>query len=296
MKKFYLLAALGSLLLTSCGGNSTSDLNEISDASTGDSLLFYYGRDVATDFWREADGDSTLRLESSREDYLRGVKAGLSAVRDNDAYNQGIYVGLQVATNLRELKRNYPDLEIDDQVFLSAMRAALENDSVVDAPQNKADFYRLLDHLARTKEKSDTEKARVLLKETAEKLGMNQISEFLYGKAVTQGSGPILKDGDVIELDITAAFANGQMVGMSFPKQAMVGRNYQSPIISEALRTMKVGETKQFIASPVQLTPRRYHQGEYSADRVIKFTIFVKSLVNPDASAAVPSPASSPAE
>lgn len=279
MKKIYLVAIfLPTLLFNSCG-EGTSSLSDVKNPTKADSIAFYYARSKGFDYWNESNSDTLLRSEESRKEFLRGVEEGLSAVRDNAAYNHGLMIGMGVGQDILDLKKEYPDIDIPHKLFLSSLKAALKNDSVVDGPQTKADLYKIMDDMARRKEKEDTKTAVDALKKAASEYGMTRINEYLYGKIVSNGDGPVLKDGDKIDVDITAAFTDGTPVGLQFPDEIIVGRNLSSPLISQALRTMKVGQTSQFIASPVQLTPRRYRAGEYKANQIIKFTIRVNSIL-----------------
>ncbi|MCM1377960.1 MAG: hypothetical protein NC097_08195 [Clostridium sp.] len=278
MKKSLIFAlALPTLLLSACGGETTS-LSDVKDATKGDSIAFYYGRSKGFDFWNEAENDTTLRGEDARKEFLKGVKDGMDAVKDNAAYNYGLMIGMGVAQDIIDLHKTYPGVEMPRDLFLSSLKGALKNDSVVDGVQTKADLYKIMDQMARQKELEDTKAAQASLASTAKQLSMTKINDYLYGKIITNGDGQVLKDGDKVSLDITAATVDGQPIGMQFPREIVVGRNLSSPLISQALRTMKVGQTSQFIASPIQLMPRRYRAGEYKGTDLVKFTIKVNSI------------------
>lgn len=280
---FSISAAL--MLLASCDGNKTTNIADLKDPTPGDSLMFYFGQNIGVDFWQSTMNDTTLRTQAAREDYLRGVKAGIGAVRENNAYNQGVYVGVQLAMNLKDFRENYPDLKVDDKVLLASLAGALEDEKAIDPAQAKAEFYKFLEGLSARKREADKEKSYALLQAKAKEMGMTQVAEGLYGKEIAAGSGNDLVDGDLVKMDITASTLSGEMVGMQFPEEVVVGRNYSSPIVSVALRSMKPGETKQFIVSPIDLTPRRYAQGEFRADSLLKFTIKVMSATPASASA-----------
>ena len=277
MRKHYLGLMAAAALLSSCGGETTT-LSDIKDPTRGDSIAFYYGRSKGFDYWNEASSDSTLLTEASRKEFLRGVEEGMSAVRDNDAYNYGLLIGLGIAQDIQSLKKEYAGVDVPRDLFISSLKGALKNDSAVDGPQTKAELYRIIDTMQRQKELSDMKTAAALLQKTGTQFGMTKINEQLWGKIISNGSGQQLKDGDRILVDITASTVDGTPVGLQFPKELTVGRHMASPLVSQALRTMKAGETIQFIASPLQLAPRRYRAGEFKADQLIKFTIRVLSL------------------
>lgn len=276
MKKGILsVVALAALVLTSCNGDKTRSVSEIKDATPGDSLMFYWGQSLASDYWENTNSDTAMISEKAREEYLRGIKAGMDAAREDEAYNQGVYVGVQIAMNIKDFKDNYPDLKISDKVLLASLKGGLESKEGLDASQVKADFFKLLNRLATEKREADKVSAYKLLKTKAKELGMTEIAQNLYGKEIAPGSGSTLQDGDLVGVDISVTTLGGEMIGMQMPSEMVVGRNYSSPIVSEALRTMKPGETKQFLTSPIDLAPRRYSQGEFKADTLMKFTIKV---------------------
>lgn len=290
MKKILIPLACVAILFTACEKTGTPSVSDIPDATRGDSLMFYYGQNVAAEYWMGANADTAFRSKESRKEFLRGFKEGLSDVRDNDAYNRGLYTALGVAMNIRTMKQQYPDVKFDDHVLIDALIAALENDSVADASQVKADFYRVTDAMVRDREKADRVTATKALEKTAAKLGMTRLGDNLYGKTITAGYGPQIKNGDMVMVDISAATVKGELVGMQLPDHMVVGRNYSSPLFSEALLTMKEGETRQFIASPIDLMPRRYRQGEYKCDNLIKITIKVIKVTSGGSDSPVETP------
>ncbi|MCM1153516.1 MAG: hypothetical protein NC328_07680 [Muribaculum sp.] len=274
MKTFRLASLmLPALILASCGDKARNSISDLDNATQSDSISFYFGRSIGYDFWNSTQEDTTLRSEQAREDYLRGIKDGMAAVRDNDAYNQGLYVGLQVATNIRELQKQYPNVDINEKLFLEALKGALDSDSSANGPQDKAELYKILDNLQVSKEKADSETARAQLAKVAAEKKMTRVNENLYVKNITPGSGALLKDGDEVSVEISAALTDGTPLGMQFPSKLTVGQGFASPIISAALRTMKPNQTCTFLASPIELAPRRYRNGEFKPDQLIEFTI-----------------------
>lgn len=279
MKKIFLAMAVAAVALTGCKESGTKEISELPNTSRGDSLMFYYGQNVAAEYWMSATSDTTMRGDKERQEFLRGIKAGLSAARDNDAYNKGLYTAVGIAMNIQRMKKDYPDMEFNEQVLYKALVGALANDSAVDPSQVKADFYRVTDNMLKEKEKADRVIANKKLEEEAAKLGMTKVSEGLYGKIITKGTGTPINEGDMVQVDISAATVKGELVGMQLPDRLVIGRNYSSPLFSQALLTMKSGGTRQFIASPIDLMPRRYRDGEFKADQLIKFTIKVLGVI-----------------
>lgn len=279
MKKIFLAMAVAAVALTGCKETGTKEISELPETTRGDSLMFYYGQNVGAEYWMSAAADTSMRDQKNRDEFLRGIKAGLSAARDNDAYNKGLYTAVGIAMNIQRMKQDYPDVHFDDKVLYKALIAALANDSAVDPSQVKADFYRVSDNMIKEKEKADKVIAAKKLEEEAAKLGMSKVADGLYGKIIAKGTGTSIKEGDMVQVDISAATVKGELVGMQLPDRLVIGRNYSSPLISQALLTMKSGGTRQFIASPIDLMPRRYRAGEFKPDQVIKFTIKVLGVI-----------------
>ncbi len=286
LKNLSFLGIASLMLLASCDGRKTQSISDISDATPGDSVMFYFGQNLATDFWLGTESDTTLRGENEREDYLRGVEAGIAAARQNEAYNKGLFVGVQVAANLKDFKELYPDIKLDEKVLISALRAGLESDTAVNTAEAKSKFYKLMDDLARSKEKADIKIAEAKLAQEGPKLGMKVQGPMLYSKIVTPGNGPEIKIGEKIALELSVSTINGDMVGIKLPKEVVVGRSYTVPMLGAALPGMKVGETRQFLSTPMEVTPRRYKLGEYKAEQLMKVTVKVLGIVSESGAAA----------
>lgn len=84
------IIATSLALLASCGPDKGRDISEFRNASTGDSLMYYYTQMRAYEYWREADSDTSMRNPEQRRRFLDGLKAGMDAIKksSNDAnYN-----------------------------------------------------------------------------------------------------------------------------------------------------------------------------------------------------------------
>ena len=79
-KSFLCMAAAG-LMLASCRNNSATGAGSASEAAKADSLMYYFGQFRGIEYKRTAETDTTLSSEDARHEYLRGVQAGLNAVK-----------------------------------------------------------------------------------------------------------------------------------------------------------------------------------------------------------------------
>lgn len=70
------IIATSLALLASCGPDKGRDISEFRNASTGDSLMYYYTQMRAYEYWREADSDTSMRNPEQRRRFLDGLKAG----------------------------------------------------------------------------------------------------------------------------------------------------------------------------------------------------------------------------
>ncbi len=166
-------------LLTACGGDNAEQAKSIADyknATTADSLVFYFGQMRAAEYWREAHADTTLASRESRDEFLKGLRAGMDAVRSNMAYNQGVYLGIQLAMNLNEMDEGY-GIKTKKDIMLEAFADGLRNDSVVDYTAAAEEFSTIINALNTQKEEKDRQLGKDALVAEAKALKMTKIND-----------------------------------------------------------------------------------------------------------------------
>lgn len=276
----------GLLMLSSCGPEKGKNISEMGNISQTDSLMYYFGQMRAGEYWREALQDTTLKSQEARDAYLRGVQAGLDMVKAAkegdvaaDAYNQGVYMGVQLAMNLGEFEKEY-STKTDKKVLLQSFAYGLTSDTTVNVQDSQRAFYDLMnDFNARKDEQMKKEAAGILSKE-AVNLKMARISDTLYGRVVNGNpAGADIKSGDKVQVKMTATKANGEELGIPMPDQLEVGTEYGLPIFTEALESMKVGETKEFATTANSIFGNRASQFNLKGSDVVIIKITAEKVL-----------------
>lgn len=279
VRSFLAATAAAVTLLSSCGGNSSEgkSLSELENSSATDSLLYYFGQMRASEYWRESKRDTTLASQESRQAFLAGMQAGFNSVKeDNEAYNVGVQSGIQLAVSLSQFSKEY-GVKVDPKVIMESIAYGLRTDSI-DESEVSQQFYDLMGKLNDRKEAADRKASAEALKETGEKLKMRQISAVLYAKTIKEGSGPAVVENDKVNVDITMTDVNGKKVDVPMPPELTVGARFTVPLITTALKTMKVGGTSQFATTAGEMFGRRATQMDMKATDVLLIRIDVKSL------------------
>ena len=121
--KSYLSIAGAALMLAACQGASEKggkSLADIPNATAADSLIYYFGQMRGAEYQREAERDTTLDTDQAKKAYVQGVQAGLNAAKANDeAYNRGLFLGMQMAMNMQQFKDEY-DVQLNKKVFVES--------------------------------------------------------------------------------------------------------------------------------------------------------------------------------
>lgn len=274
-----LAAGAALLLLASCGGKGEGESRSIADygeISTADSLLYYFGQLRAADYWQFAKGDSTLAERASRDEYLKGLRAGLDAARDNDAYNQGLYVGVQLAMNMKDFSEEY-GVELNRKIVYGAIEDGLANDSAVDTREANVNFRRLLEALNIQKEESDRQTAIATLSEVAKAGKWTKINDTLYGGLVkTAGQGAVVKEGEFVGISVEISDTDGKQIDTRSADRVRVGQGFPAPV-SEAVATMKVGESRTFYTTAPAMFGRMMARYNLKPTQVLTFNVTVSA-------------------
>lgn len=271
--KSILLCGAAALALASCSGNGGEKKADLQNASAADSLLYYFGQRQAADYWRVAESDTLYLSEDARRDYVRGMQAGMSAIRQgDDAYNQGLYQGMQMALNIAEFEKEY-NLKLNPKVLIESIKEGLANDSAVDAATAQKEFYAIMGELNRQREENNRQEAAKNLAEAQKKLNMQKITDDLYGSVVSKGDTVKLKDGDKIKVDIKATDEGGKELAIPFPPEITIGDRFMGPVMTIAYETMTNGETKKFATTGYALFQGRSSRMGIEPDAVILLTV-----------------------
>lgn len=268
IKSFLTIAAAG-LLLAACSGNQGKSLDQIKNATPGDSLVYYFGEINGSQFQSLAKSDSTFATEAAKRSYVNGVKAGLNSFKSNDeAFNRGMHLGLQMARNIANFKEDY-DVQLDKQIFIKGLEEALSNDSVKNMQDVQREFNRIMNDFSSRKDEIDKQAATKALSKEAAKMKLAKISDILYGGPVDKKNGVQIKDGDDVTVKVTAKTAAGKSLDIPFPSSMKVGARNLPSQLTEAVKTLKSGETGKFVTTAYDLFGRRTDQFKLAPKDVV---------------------------
>lgn len=269
-KSYIALAACGLLFAACQTQPEAKTLSDFADSSKADSLVYYFAQMRGAEYSREAVRDTTLASDQAKKAYLMGVQAGLNAAKaDNEAYNRGLFLGMQMAMNFNQFKKDY-DVTLNKKVFVEGLAEALENDSAIDTQKMQGEFYRLMGEFNSQKEERDKAAASESLSKAASKLNMKKISDTLLGEVTEKTEGEQIKDGDTVDVKIELAKADGEVIPAPLPSQLKVGARNIPPELSDAIKYLKSGETGKFATSAQSLFGQRASQmGVEPADVVV---------------------------
>ncbi|MDE6670304.1 MAG: hypothetical protein K2K26_11570 [Muribaculaceae bacterium] len=274
-------AAAIALIMTACGSESASDKSVMpANASTADSVMYYFGQMRAADYWRQTRNDTTLASEVSRQAYLRGLRAGIESIHANDeAYNQGLLMGMQMAMNMHEFGEMY-NVKPNTTLLMQSLTTGLKNDSAVDMAATQREFTKLMNKLNSEREtRLAVESAKILAKE-GPALGMTKIDSTLYGKTLKPVQGENFKQGEKATVQINLTDLKGQPIKMRMPQEVTIGDRYVAVPISQAVSTMAPGEVKEFLTTAVVLMGQRSHQLNLEPTQPVRFTVTALPVAN----------------
>ena len=265
--------AAGALMLASCSTNEGKSIDQLENATAGDSLVYYFGEINGAQYLTTAKNDSTLATEASKQAYIKGVKDGLNSFRpEQESYNRGVMLGLQMARNISSFKEDY-NVQLNKQVFIQGLVAALNSDSVQNINDVQKEFNRIMTDFNNNKEKIDQDAANVNLEKEAAKLKLAKINDSLYGGAISRNVGAPIKNGDAVTAKISFTTAAGKELQIPLPTSVKVGaRNLPTPL-NDALLVLQDGQTGKFATSAFALFGRRSEQFDLQPKDVVIMTI-----------------------
>lgn len=289
LTKLFLAAGASLLLFAACSNdkseNKVKTIADYGNLTTADSLLYYFGQLRAVDYWYFAKNDSNLLSRQSRDEYLKGLRAGLDASRDDDAYNQGLYVGVQLAMNMKEFADEY-GVDVNRKIIYDAIADGLANDSAVDYNEANNLFRQILNQMNARKEKADQETASAALSEASKAGKWDKFNDELYGGLIkTPGTGDLLSMGDFASVSVEINDKDGKELDRRQSERAEIGKSFPG-IVTEALYKMKVGETRTFYTSAHTMFGRLISRYKLQPAQIISFTVSVNPPAPPKESEA----------
>lgn len=274
MKKIFLSTAAASLcLLTACQQSGGNGASMPSNASAADSLIFYLGEVYAAQYKNEAKADTTLDTPEAKRAYLEGVKAGINLPKDNDdAYNKGLQVGMQMATSVAQFNKEY-NVTLNKTVYLSSLTGFVMSDSAVNQRDAQKEFGRLMQQFQEEKENRDREAAIETLSQAVAGKGYDKITDDLYYKITAKNDSAEIKNGDMVNPQIEVKKLDGESVYFTLPARGRVGAPNFKPVINDALMKLRSGETGEFMTTAHALFGARAQQMGMEPSEVLVYTL-----------------------
>lgn len=270
--------AVGLLCFGACSGpGDGKPLSDYSGASQADSLSYFYGAMYADNYWRMSANDSAAKAEAARKKYLEGVAKGIGLGSDDKQYNEGLLVGLQFATGMKELEDEL-GVRLDKDVILNAMAYGLESDSTIDAAATQQGLQKILQALGEKKDKKDAAEADKAVAAAAKKSGMKLMAAGLYGKTLKPGTGPLLKEDDVVKVDMSMASLSGKEVAFPMPSELRVGTEFKGSPLGEALTKIHAQESVELYVSTFSMFGRNCGRMGFEPNDVIKVSLTTLGL------------------
>ncbi len=267
------IAAAG-LLLAACQNSGDKAASGLADETAkADSLMYYFGQLRGSEYEQQAMQDTTLDSKTARQEYLKGVQAGLNAVKaGKDAYNNGVFLGMQMAMNMSQFAEDY-GVKLSNKAFVRGMREAVMADSVTANPNDlQQNFYRLMGEFNSAREKRDSIASADALVEEASAKKYTKVTDGLYSLSAP-ADGVKIKDGDKVKLALKITTPDGNQVNAPLPDQITVGKRMAGNPVNDALLTLASGQTGKFMTTAHNLFGQRSAQMGLKPSDVLLFEV-----------------------
>ncbi len=254
MKKILFSALIGLATLTSCGGAGTSGDGQ------ADTLSYMLGMaqgqpDQIAMFLQQVGSDS-----AHIEDFLKGLREGLEMADDPAqlAYLQGLQAGFQTkkmgfanierqffgTDSLRHLSSEQYLLGLSDGIN---KKTKMMIGGVKVGPEQAAAYMdsvgRILQEVALEKEfATEKKKADDYMASVAKQQGVKPLSDGVYYKVVTEGSGPRVAEKDTVMVRYEGRLIDGKVFDQSKGGEAVpMPVSGEVPGFKAALLAMPIG-------------------------------------------------------
>lgn len=266
------MAAIACIAV-SCQTNGGSSLG--ADASQTDSMMYYLGEMNGADYLRQAVSDTTLKEGGSKQAYLNGVRAGLSALKEGDEnYNRGVMLGVQMAASMIAYSEQM-EIPVDKNAYLSSLSSTIMADTLPNVQNAQMELNRLMQDIQKSKDEREKVASQESLKAAAEAAGLPKIDDDLYGKVTATTDSAILNVGDEVTAQVNLTKENGEPVTYPISGKGKIGnkRAFGSDVVSNAMLNLKSGETGEFMTTAHALFGTRVQQVGLKSNDVLKMQI-----------------------
>ena len=281
MKKLFSLLSALLIVLSSCDSNRGKSISDYPDANMGDSLLFYYMKMRAHEYWEEAENDTTLRNPEARKKFLEGVAEGLEIAKNDDKYySYGVQTGMQMALNILKFEKMY-DVRLDRELALESLSRGLDDAEGNNEIEYQNNFYKILDRMKSMQRSKDHEKAKMSLIEEARGRNMTKLSDDLYYKIMRKGSGPYASTGNSAYVKVNYDRADGVDFALPSPEFVTIGAPGIPDVLNRAYVRLNKGSVVQFATTAESLFGSRTYVMGLKPESVIIVTITLNEIVSP---------------
>lgn len=255
----------------------TYALSDIKDASLADSIMYYSGQIRAAEYWDDALDDDTLAYPKSREAFLEGVEDGIRISKQDKVYNKGFKIGQRIADNCKRLSIRY-GLDFNPGIVFRSLRSGLRADTVVDIAESRRQFFAMVNECEEIHSEKVLKAAAKTLRREVKDLGMEQITDYLYGKTEHEGTGTKLRMGDPVKMVTDIRTLDGEKINYATMETFNVGNRYMNDIFTKSLLTMSPGEIKKFATPAVILIGEKCLEYDLKPSETIIMTLSVFSV------------------
>lgn len=238
------VTAISALMLASCGSGA-SKLSE--KATPVDSLSYTLGEMGAMQRAMSFQQDSTLSSKSAQADFDKGFEKGFDLLKkDNEAYNTGLLLGLQMAMQMNDLAKN-SDITLDRGLVLGGYNGAKTDSLDTNA------YQKIQERGARLVSSIMAEKVKVKVDEAAKKEGY-KAKEGVYMKEHKAGNGTLIKAGQTAQVKINIMDTKHRELIPNMKEQAMpyTAGDGNLPFLDKTLPMLSEGSVVEILASPQQ--------------------------------------------
>lgn len=269
-------------LFASCVPERGKTLSDFPDATTGDSLLYYYAQIRANEYWEKATNNPELKAPEERLNFIDGIRKGIEAMRikdDNEAYNMGVNMGVKIAERFIEFEHRY-GVKFDDEILISSLIKGLE-DSVDEVPMLEAQeqYYHLLRELKSKRRAELTPKVKQQLIELARDHHLSKIKNNLFYRIEKKGVGPYPASGDAIQISADYQLANGEVLGIPAEERLIMDSPGIPQVMDEAYSRLNKGSVGIFATSADALFGSRCRIMGVQPEDLVIVTITVNDII-----------------
>lgn len=251
MKKFILACGVGAVLLsaTACGKSNAATAG---DAAANDSISMLFGKVVgsqfAENFARQGEDNA------DKQALLRGIQTAVNADSTQEAYLQGLSMGVRFAQQFNYFAKEM-GVDVDRDMFMKEFKAAFTADSVSDTAIDQALLNSLMERAQQRAEERKLEELNNAPEAVAgRKAGEAYIDSVkkadttvkttasgLSYKVISEGEGNAITDNDQVAVIYKGTLTDGTVFDDSKGEPRNFRPNQVVPGFGEGLKMMKKG-------------------------------------------------------